>query len=68
MNIRSVDEAVVIGAALSLSSSAFVLQVCKQYFNFLSLLFFRLPVSLQDNNKFVEVKENYDTPSMKSDL
>lgn len=27
MNIRSVDEAVVIGAALSLSSSAFVLQV-----------------------------------------
>jgi len=27
VNIRSVDEAVVIGAALSLSSSAFVLQV-----------------------------------------
>lgn len=27
MNIRSVDEAIVIGAALSLSSSAFVLQV-----------------------------------------
>lgn len=68
MNIRSVDEAVVIGAALSLSSSAFVLQVCKQHFNFLSLLFFRLPFSLQDKNKFVEVRENYDTPSMKSDL
>jgi Kef-type K+ transport system membrane component KefB len=28
VNIRTVDEAVVIGAALSLSSSAFVLQVC----------------------------------------
>jgi hypothetical protein len=27
VNIRSIDEAVVIGAALSLSSSAFVLQV-----------------------------------------
>lgn len=27
VNIRSVDEAIVIGAALSLSSSAFVLQV-----------------------------------------
>ena len=68
MNIRSVDEAVVIGAALSLSSSAFVLQVCKQYFNFLCLLFFRLPFPLQDNNEFVEVKVNYDRSSMKSDL
>jgi hypothetical protein len=68
VNIRSVDEAVVIGAALSLSSSAFVLQVCKQYFNFLCLLFFHLPFSLQDNNEFVEVRENYDMPSMKSDL
>lgn len=29
VNIRSIDEAVVIGAALSLSSSAFVLQVSK---------------------------------------
>lgn len=29
VNIRSIDEAVVIGAALSLSSSAFVLQVLK---------------------------------------
>lgn len=27
VNIRSIDEAIVIGAALSLSSSAFVLQV-----------------------------------------
>lgn len=31
MNIRTVDEAVVIGAALSLSSSAFVLQVCENF-------------------------------------
>lgn len=29
VNIRSIDEAVVIGAALSLSSSAFVLQVSR---------------------------------------
>mgnify|MGYP007059636615 FL=1 len=28
VNIRTIDEAVVIGAALSMSSSAFVLQVC----------------------------------------
>jgi hypothetical protein len=42
--------------------------ICKQYFNFLCLLFFRLLFSLQDNNEFVEVRENYDMPSMKSDL
>lgn len=32
VNIRSIDEAVVIGAALSLSSSAFVLQVSNHMF------------------------------------
>ena len=62
MNVGGVDEAVVIGAALSISSPAFVLQVCKPCFNF------HLPFSLQDNNGFVEIRENYAMPSMKSDL
>jgi len=34
VNIRSIDEAIVIGAALSLSSSAFVLQVCILFRNY----------------------------------
>jgi hypothetical protein len=34
VNIRSVDEAIVIGAALSLSSSAFVLQVFFLFMNY----------------------------------
>lgn len=36
VNIRSIDEAIVIGAALSLSSSAFVLQVCILFRNYIS--------------------------------